>query len=275
MSHHGETPVRAGLLGSYTKMFAGSPRELRISEILIWALLMVFSACSLVIWTVMFVAVEPPVFWTYPVAGRGVAFFVLVVLAVFSISSRSFILTLGGLVTFATFGNVDGVLVEIFGQVDRFSVVLSALIPLQRMQALSLSVIFISLIWVVISSIAQVIGNRARKRVDAWVDSRRHAIFGAEDDDADSPRRISVLAVLALVFSFSIPLAGLVLAYAARNDFVLSNPRKSGLDLAISATIISWFGIGLQGLVLALFVASSALGIGFFELLSGFIPDFS
>lgn len=258
---------------AYVQSLSPAIRNLKISEIVIWSLLLIFSSTSFVSWVVLFLLNEPPVFWTYPIAGRLMAIILCAVLALLSVLNKGLLITFSVLVVLVELVDVDELLVAVYDQIDRFSEVPSELFTLIELRDLSLQLISLALVWVVIRSIADGVRKRTRARVDEWVDSRRFAIFGAEDEEPASPKRISVIAVLALVVSIPVPLAGLVLAYAARNDFVTANPRKSGMDLAIAATIISWFGIGVQGLALALVVLAGVLDIEVFELIGSLLSQ--
>jgi len=268
-----EVVLTSQAFNSYVQSLSPAITNLKISEIIIWSLLLVFSATSIISWVVLFLTNETPVFWTYPVVGRLLAVILCVVVALLSVFSRGLLLTFSIFVVVVELVRVDQLLIAVFNQVDRLSEVPSELSGILEFRLLSLQLLSLGLIWVAIRSIADGVRKRTRARVDEWVDSRRHAIFGAEDQDPASAKRISVLAVLALVVSVPLPLAGLVLAYAARNDFVAANPRKSGLELAIGATIISWFGIGLQGLALALILWAGVLDIGVFDLIGDLLTE--
>ena len=81
--------------------------------------------------------------------------------------------------------------------------------------------------------------KRLAKRIDSWVESKSDRF--AETTAAGTPVTISVLAILALVFSLGVPLLGLILGYLALNDIAFASGRKTGKDIAISAIVISIF----------------------------------
>ena len=90
--------------------------------------------------------------------------------------------------------------------------------------------------------------GRLAKRIDSWVESKSDRFV--EKTDAATPVTISVLAILALVFSFGVPLLGLILGYLALNDIAFASGRKTGKDVAISAIVISIFNFLLLVAVL-------------------------
>ena len=234
--------------------------NLRISEVILWVVLLVQGALFVLAWVYLWLGEDAfPVLMTYPAAGRLAIAVIFLVVVALSVRRRSFLLTVATASYAGVVLNIDSMLVQQFGQADRFNDALFATRQLSSVIGLSslLEVVVpILLLWVALISVGAIVRRRTRSRISAWVDERRTAIYGAEDLGPDAPTRISVLAVLSLVAAIVFPLLGLVLAYAARNDFVAAKPRKSGLDLAIAATIIGWFGLGVQ----LLFVITAVVG---------------
>jgi len=106
----------------------------------------------------------------------------------------------------------------------------------------------IALVLAVISLVAlsiKALIDRYSQRVTAWIDRRIVELYEGETEGKHhlEPRTTSVMAVLSLIFSFFVPLIGLILAYSARNEIAVSRGRKYGTDLTIAAAIISWLGI--------------------------------
>jgi hypothetical protein len=228
--------------------------------VILWVVLLLQGALFVLAWVYLWLGEDAfPVLMTYPAAGRLAIVVIFLVVVALSVRSRSFLLTVATASYAGVVLNIDSMLVQQFGQADRFNEALFATRQLSSVMGLSslLAVVVpILLLWVALISVGAIVRRRTRSRISAWVDERRTAIYGAEDLGPDAPTRISVLAVLSLVAAIVFPLLGLVLAYAARNDFVAAKPRKSGLDLAIAATIIGWFGLGVQ----LLFVITAVVG---------------
>jgi len=252
---------------SYRTRLRSGISNLRISEVILWVVLLVQGALFVLAWVYLWLGEDAfPVLTTYPAAGRLAIAVIFLVVVALSVRRRSFLLTVATASYAGVVLNIDSMLVQQFGQADRFNDALFATRQLSSVIGLSslLEVVVpILLLWVALISVGAIVRRRTRSRISAWVDERRTAIYGAEDLGPDVPTRISVLAVLSLVAAIVFPLLGLVLAYAARNDFVAAKPRKSGLDLAIAATIIGWFGLGVQ----LLFVITAVVG--------GLVGDFS
>lgn len=252
----------------------GYLRALRISEILLWTLLLVQGGLALLAWVIL--AIEPgfDVIATYPVLGRLVAFIAFLVVTAVSVSSRGLLLTVGITSYVIVRFGLDTLAVDLFGQQDRYLNGLRSsfyVSPIAEFLAIIGFIIPILLIWIAVISIASVVRRRGREKINAWVDERRAAIYGAEDASANVPTRVSILAVVSLIASLVFPILGLVLAYAARNDFVQAQPRKSGLDIAVAATIIGWFGLGVQLLFVSATLSATLLdGPEPFDLLFGF-----
>lgn len=260
------TSFRTGLREGFSR--------LRISEIILWAVLLTQAVLFLVAWLYLWLVADAfPVMLTYPVIGRFVIVVLFAILLIFSVRHRGFLLTLAISSYVIRLLGVDGMLVEAFGQQDRIFggrfgdpnlTVIGELLVLAGV------LLPILLLWIAVISIASVVRARARRRINAWIDSRRESIYGIEDQGSEAPTRVSVLAVFSLVTAIVFPLLGLVLAYAARNDFVAARPKKSGVDLAVAATIIGWFGLGIQLLlVIVAFVGSVFNGPGPLDLFFG------
>jgi len=273
------TLLASALYRAYRDRFADDFKALRISEVFLWAINLAQVVLLILMWFLLWLGGDAfSVLATYPVIGRLVLWIVFLVLLLVAIRSRALIIGLALVSYLVTLLNIDGVLVETFDQVDRFSGSLantSSLRPLDGVIGLLQVLLPVVLIWVVVLAIARVVRARARNRIETWVDARRTAIYGVEDHGGDQPTRVSVLAVLALVFAIWFPVLGLVLAYAARNDFVSAKPRKSGVDLAVAATIIGWFGLGAQ-LFLAIFwiFVSAVLGLDFLDFVGELFATF-
>jgi hypothetical protein len=255
--------------------FAQDIKARRISEVFLWGVNLFQVSLLLLMWILVWLGGEAfEVMSTYPVIGRFLIWLVFSFLIVYSIRSSSLLISLAATNAVATTLGLDAALVEAFGQQDRFLDALantSSLYGIQQLVQLAGWLITILLIWTLVLSVARVVRSRARDRIEAWVDARRVAIYGAEDHGSDQPTRVSVLAVLALIGSLVFPVLGLVLAYAARNDFVVAKPRKSGVDLAVAATILGWFGLGAQLFLAIVWVFATAfLGIGLMDFFGQF-----
>ena len=254
--------------------------RLRISEIILWVTLLAQVLFFVVMWVYLWVGVNAfEVMLTYPVLGRLLGVVVFGLLVAVSVKSRGFLLTLGVAGYLFQLLGIDAMLVRAFRQQDRiFGLLDPNLLAVGEMLTLTFFLLPVLLIWIALITIASVVRKRGRERINSWIDSRRESIYGVEDSDSEKPTRVSILAVFALITSIVFPLLGLVLAYAARNDFVAARPRKAGVDLAVAATIIGWFGLGVQLLfVIVAFVAGVFQGpspidlfFGLFQSLFGF-----
>ena len=260
------TAFRTGLREGFSR--------LRISEIILWVVLLTQAVLFLVAWLYLWLVADAfAVMLTYPVIGRFIIVVLFAILLIFSVRQRGFLLTLAISSYVVQLLGVDGMLVEAFGQQDRIFggrfgdpnlTVIGELLVLANV------LLPILLLWIAVISIASVVRARARRRINTWIDSRRESIYGVEDHGSEAPTRVSVLAVFSLVTAIVFPLLGLVLAYAARNDFVAARPKKAGVDLAVAATIIGWFGLGIQLLlVIVAFVGSVFNGPGPLDLFFG------
>ena len=253
---------------------------LRISEVILWVILLVQGFLAILAWVIVWIEPGYPVFMTYPVLGRIVGLVIFVVLAALSVSSRVFLLSVA-IGSFAVIRlGIDALVVDLSEQADRFSLGFREnpfLNPIAEIQTLIGFLLPVLLVWIGAISIASVVRKRARNRINSWIDERRDAIYGAEDAGELGPRRVSILAVISLIAALVFPVLGLVLAYAARNDFVAAQPRKSGVDIAVAATILGWFGLGLQLLFLSTTLVATILDgpdpielfFGFFGILFG------
>ena len=260
------TAFRAGLREGFSR--------LRISEIILWVILLSQVFLFLVTWLYLWLVADAfRVMLTYPVIGRFVIVVLFGVLLVFSVRRRGFLLTLAISSYLVQLLGVDAMLVQAFGQQDRLfggRLADPNLAVIADLRVLIAEFLPVLLIWIAVISIASVVRKRARNRINTWIDSRRESIYGVEDHGSEAPTRVSVLAVFSLVTAIIFPLLGLVLAYAARNDFVAARPKKAGVDLAVAATIIGWFGLGVQLLfVILAFVGSVFGGAGPLDLLFG------
>ena len=255
------------MVREYVKNVVGARR---ISELILFWLLVAESLIFILIWVAFFI--EGSVFTTlsyYSVLGRLVVWVAFVVLLVLSLRSRAAFLAVAVANFLVKFLSVDAIIeqefVEQLRQTDLFFPTLAVSANYQgAVTLLGLVGFFIPvfLLWILIVSIGSVVRRRTRARIESWVDTRRQEIYGAEDQGEQGPKRVSILAVFALVFSIVLPVLGLVLAYAARNDMVASQPRKTGLDLAVAATIISWFVLGVQLLLVVITVVAGLFGGG-------------
>ena len=107
------------------------------------------------------------------------------------------------------------------------------------------------------------------RRVDNWMASRSPSLLSENHVAAGVAQTTSILAVVALLLSFVIPILGILLGYVALNDIAVSSGTKRGKDLAVAAIII---GIGSTVLVALLLVSLWALGTLAF--IGPFAPQF-
>jgi len=262
----------------FSGLKAGFAR-LRISEIILWAVLVTKVVLFLVTWLYLWLVADAfPTMLTYPVSGRLVIVVLFGLLLVFAVRRRVVLLTLAISGYLVQLLGIDAMLVEAFNQVDRISggqSVEPALLVINELNLLASFLLPVLLIWIAVMTVASVVRNRARNRINAWIDTRRESIYGVEDHGSETPSRVSILAVFALITAIVFPLLGLVLAYAARNDFVAARPKKAGVDLAVAATILGWFGLGVQLLiVIVTFAASVFDGPGPIDLMFGLFRAF-
>lgn len=272
--------LRSSAWRSFRQGLSDNLAALRISEIILWVTLLVQGSLAILAWVIVWIEPGYPVFATYPVLGRIVGFVLFVVLAAISVRSRVSLLSVA-LASFAVLRlGIDELIVGLTGQSDRFETGFLRnpfLNPIAEIQSLIGFLLPVLLLWIGAISIGSVVRRRSRNRINSWIDERRVAIYGAEDVGGDGPRRVSILAVISLIAALVFPVLGLVLAYAARNDFVAAQPRKSGVDLAVAATILGWFGLGVQLLFVSATLAGSILdgpnpielALGFFGVLFG------
>jgi hypothetical protein len=149
-------------------------------------------------------------------------------------------------------------LVVIFAGQDRLmnygSVVFSSL---STLATFTLAIAFLVAAWVVVGHLVL----DYKRRVMAWAEKRTDHYAGVDLPVAGSDVRqqVSVLAVLGLIFAFLVPIVGLVLSYAARNDIVVSKGHKTGFDMAVTASIIGWANLILQSLFLGLLIFTGVL----------------
>ncbi len=276
------TFTKTRVFEGYREGFREDLSRLRISEIILWIVLLSQVLLFLVAWIYLWLGTDVfAVMFTYPVIGRLFIVILFGLLLAVSVRSRGFLLTIGIVSYLIQLLGIDGMLVQAFGQQERFFDSLFSdrnLLVVGELFGFTFILLPIILIWIAFMNIASVVRKRARDRINGWIDSRRVSIYGVEDSEAEKPTRVSILAVFALITSIVFPILGLVLAYAARNDFVAARPRKAGVDLAVAATIIGWFGLGVQLLfVIVAFVAGMFQGpspidlfFGLFQAVFGF-----
>lgn len=109
---------------------------------------------------------------------------------------------------------------------------------LNGLLSVALILVVLTAIWVV----AEGLILQYKRRVMAWAESRADHYAGVDLPVAgpEVKQQVSTLAVFGLIFAFFIPIVGLILSYAARNDIVLSKGHKTGFDMAVTASIIGW-----------------------------------
>lgn len=107
------------------------------------------------------------------------------------------------------------------------------------------------------------------RRVDVWMASRSPSLLKEDHLAPGVAQTTSILAVVALLLSFVIPILGILLGYVALNDIAVSSGTKRGKDLAVAAIII---GIGSIVLIALLIAALWALGTLAF--IGPFAPQF-
>lgn len=127
------------------------------------------------------------------------------------------------------------------------------------MNGLSQAVVLVALVLIALFAIVR----RYAAAVARWFDARHLEVYGSRPPviGSESPREVSVTAVLSLIFAFFSPIIGLILSYSARNTIVHSQGRKTGLELTVAAAIISWFFIFIVGGLIFLSALAPVLGI--------------
>lgn len=125
------------------------------------------------------------------------------------------------------------------------------------LHSLALSLAVLVGIWVV----AEGLILQYKKRVMAWAEARSDHYAGLDLPAAgpEVKQQVSTLAVFGLIFAFLIPVVGLILSYAARNDIVLSKGHKTGFDMAVTASIIGWALLLVQILALVFLTVTGGL----------------
>lgn len=128
---------------------------------------------------------------------------------------------------------------------------------LNGLLSIALVLVVLTAIWVV----AEGLILQYKRRVMAWAESRADHYAGVDLPVAgpEVKQQVSTLAVFGLIFSFLIPIVGLILSYAARNDIVLSKGHKTGFDMAVTASIIGWALLIVQILALIFLTLTGAL----------------
>lgn len=127
------------------------------------------------------------------------------------------------------------------------------LTPLVNIEIVAILVAIVSVLFVFVQMAIRAYASR----VKLWIDKRIAELYKDEinKEGFDEPRTTSILAVFSLIFAFVLPIVGLILAHAARNEIAISKGAKFGTDMTIAAAVISWVFIGTSAvLVLALFV---------------------
>lgn len=124
-----------------------------------------------------------------------------------------------------------------------------------------LSIALVLVVLVAIWVVAEGLILQYKRKVMSWAEARADHYAGVDMPVAgpEVKQQVSTLAVFGLIFAFLIPIVGLVLSYAARNDIVLSKGHKTGFDMAVTASIIGWALFVLQILALIFLTLTGAL----------------
>jgi hypothetical protein len=125
--------------------------------------------------------------------------------------------------------------------------------PLANVSSISIFIAIVSVLFV----FAQMAIRAYASRVKLWIDKRIAELYKDEisKNGFDGPRTTSILAVFSLIFAFILPIVGLILAHAARNEIAISKGAKFGTAMTIAAAVVSWVLMGAFAfLVLAAFV---------------------
>lgn len=139
-----------------------------------------------------------------------------------------------------------------------------------------LSIVLILVVLTATWVVAEGLILQYKRRVMSWAESRSDHYAGVDIPTAgpEVKQQVSTLAVFGLIFAFLIPIVGLVLSYAARNDIVLSKGHKTGFDMAVTASIIGWALFVLQILALIFLTLTGALASVFPWLFLGELGSF-
>ena len=233
-----------------------------------WLLLFVgivtFSATGLVRYQILvtdYLDVETPL-GIYTLGGRAIVLSVFLLLAPLAIFRPRVTFWLG-LALLLWWNVFDSFLVP--GGRDRWKTTVADLLgTLDGIQTIAGFIILVGLIIALILVVIELVASYAQS-LDEWVKNRSLELFGegatgAHQTDT-SNRSVSLLAVFALIFSLFLPILGLILAYAARHDIAVSNGRKSGKDMSIAASIISWFSLIVLLLILLVIFIGAVLDV--------------
>jgi type III secretory pathway component EscS len=240
-----------------------SPAPLRKSQIVLVVALFFFAAAGLLKMVEPFSSGYFDV--TYPGGElpadqwlRVIFYLAFVVLTVFGISMPTMLPILGAFAfIWNTFLETPIVLIS-NQQRDRLANYNSVgFEALNGLLSIALVLVVLTSIWV----IAEGLILQYKRRVMAWAESRADHYAGVDLPVAahDVKQQVSTLAVFGLIFSFLIPIVGLILSYAARNDIVLSKGHKTGFDMAVTASIIGWALLIVQILALIFLTFTGAL----------------
>jgi len=232
--------------------------------LLIFLGVVVFASVGLVRYQILMASlpsVEQPL-EIYTLGGRAIVLSVFLLLAPLAIYRTRLTFWLG-LVLLVWWNVVDGLLIP--GGLDRWKLNRTEiLVTLDGVQIVAQIAILLGLVIAIVMTVIQAVANYA-KSLDEWVKNRSFELFGenvASDSRADAANRsVSLLAVFALIFSLFLPILGLILAYAARHDIAVSNGRRTGKDIAIAASIISWVSLFVLLLILLVIFLGAVLEI--------------
>jgi hypothetical protein len=172
--------------------------------------------------------------------------------------SKPVILPLIGAFAFVWNTFLESAFVVVIGQSDRlFNYNSAAFESFDSLSGIALTIVVLLSIWVV----AEALILDYKKRVMAWAEKRSDHYAGLDihQSAAGEKQQVSILAVFGLVFAFLIPIVGLILSYAARNDIVLSKGHKTGFDMAVTASIVAWATLLLQALALGFLILTGSL----------------
>jgi hypothetical protein len=241
---------------------AQKQRALRTSEKVLAATLLLFSSTLILKWLEPFTSgffdfTDPGSEYPADQWLRLLFIVTLVTLVLFGLSIPS-LLVVSAVVAAAWSTLLEAPLVVAFGQRDRLVPYNSTSFEaFSQLASFALILVLFMTIWVVVGRFIL----DYKRRVMSWAEKRSDHYAGVDLPVAGSEVRqqVSVLAILGLIFAFVIPILGLILSYAARNDIVVSKGHKTGFDMAVTASIIGWAFLILQSLVLVFLVLTGAL----------------
>lgn len=240
-----------------------SPKTLRKSQVVLVAALLAFVIAGLLKMVEPFSTGFFSV--TYPGGElpadqwlRVLFYLALAVLTVFGISAPAMLPILGA-ITFLwnTFLEVPIVLITNFQRDRLFNYVSPSFAALNDLLSIALALVVLMSVWV----LAEGLILEYKRRVMAWAESRADHYSGVDLPQAgpEIRQQVSTLAVFGLIFAFVIPIVGLILSYAARNDIVLSKGHKTGFDMAVTASIVGWALLIFQIIALVFLTLTGAL----------------